>query len=155
MESVSASVQFWSIIIGEIGIIGSLVFNAYTAWKEDKSLRVSNRIEINKEHREIWKALYTHPELERITARNVDLIRFPVTFQEELMVNFLILHLDATYEAIRAGVYVKIEQLNKDVRFFLLPIPNVSLMTIISLAAANLAILAFALNGSIAGASAI
>ena len=56
---------------------------------------------------------------------DVDLNKTPVTVQEEIFVHQVIVHLDIVRRAIKAGVFVKMEGLRKDVHdFFLLPIPR-------------------------------
>lgn len=115
----------WFDLLQTIGIVGSLLFSAYTTRRDEESRRIANLISINQEHRQIWKELYAHPELSRVTAKNVDLISAPVTDQEEVLVNSLIIHLDTVHRAIRSGLYVKIEGLQADIRdFFSLPIPK-------------------------------
>ena len=115
----------WLDLLQTIGIVGSLLFSAYTTRRAEKSRRISNLISINQEHRQIWKELYAHPELSRVTARDVDLKSSPVTDQEEVLVNSLIIHLDTVHRAMRSGLYVKIEGLQTDIRdFFSLPIPK-------------------------------
>ena len=108
-----------------VGIIGGLFFNAYTIRRDEQSRRISNLIAINQEHRQIWKEFYPHPGLSRITARDPDLKSAPITPQEEVFVNSLIVHLDTVHRALHSGLYVKIEGLQKDILdFFSLPIPK-------------------------------
>ena len=57
--------------------------------------------------------------------RSADLTQQPASVEEDLFVNFLILHVNSTHRAMREGMYVKPEGLQKDLRFFFsLPIPQ-------------------------------
>jgi hypothetical protein len=80
---------------------------------------------ITKNHREIWSEFYERPELSRILDPKADLAAKPVTNEEKLFVNFLIFHLNNSYQAIRDGLYHQPEGLKKDIAsFFSLPIPQ-------------------------------
>jgi len=63
--------------------------------------------------------------LARVLKPDVDLNKEPISNEEGLFVKMLILHLDTVRQAIKAGMFVKIEGLQQDVReFFALPIPK-------------------------------
>ena len=65
------------------------------------------------------------PELSRVLNDHPELDKQPLSAQEELFVNMLILHLGTVYRAIKEGMFVKLEGLQNDVReFFALPIPK-------------------------------
>ena len=117
--------EHWPSVIQNLGIIGGLGFTAYSLWKDERARRVANYIAISGQYREIWALPFQHPELARVLETDVDLNKTPVTVQEEIFVNQVIVHLDIVRRAIKAGVFVKMEGLRKDVHdFFLLPIPR-------------------------------
>lgn len=76
-------------------------------------------------HREIWSVLFSKPELARILRRDVDLAESAVTVEEELLVQFLILHLNATFKTRLNGMEFDDDGLAQDIRgFFSRPIPR-------------------------------
>jgi len=69
--------------------------------------------------------LFDEPKLARVLEAKLDLSKNPVTDDETRFVGFLILHLNASYQAIKAGVLMKAEGLAADIQeFFALPIPK-------------------------------
>lgn len=117
--------EHWFDLFQTVGIIGSLLFTGYTTQKDERARRIGNSIAINEQYREIWKELYVRPELSRVLSDHVELDKQPVSAEEELFVHMLILHLGTVYRAIKEGMFVKLEGLQKDVgEFFALPIPK-------------------------------
>lgn len=115
----------WPTIVQNFGIIGGLGFTAYSAWKDERARRISNSIAITGQYREIWAELIRKPELARILSSVVDLTSDPVTIDEELFVNLLILHLETVRRAMKMGMFIKLDGLKRDVHeFFSLPIPR-------------------------------
>jgi hypothetical protein len=115
----------WLDLVQSIGIVGGLLFSAYTTRKDERARRISNSIAINEQYCEIWKELYDRPELSRVLEKGANLEQSPVSHQEELLVTTLILHLSTVYRAMKHGEFVKLEGLQKDVEeFFSLPIPQ-------------------------------
>jgi len=116
----------WFDLVQSLGIVAGLLFTAATFKRDTKERRVANLIEITKQHREIWAELYRQPELARVLDVNANLQETPVTSEEELFVNLLILHLNSSYQAMNNGVYTKPEGLRKDIRrFFTRPVAKV------------------------------
>ena len=111
--------------LGWIAIIASLLFTAVEIKHANKAQRVSNLIAINRHHWEIWSQLFRYPELRRVLAPDVNLEKTPVTNDEILFVNSVILHLNTVRKAERSRMFIPAEGLNLDVRgFFSLPIPK-------------------------------
>jgi hypothetical protein len=108
----------WFILLQSLAIIAGLLFTAFSFRLDAKTRRVSNLLEITKQHREIWTELYQRPELARISQKDVDLKIKPLTPEEELFIGFLILHLNSSYHAIKDGVFTKPEGLRKDIQQF-------------------------------------
>ncbi len=108
-----------------VGLVASLGFTALVVFREDRSRRVANLLALTTAHREIWGQLHRQPELARILEPGVDLERAPVTNPEAVFVTFLLLHLSATFRAIRLGMFSTRQALDRDIRWFLvLPIPR-------------------------------
>ena len=112
-------------LLQSIGIIGSLLLATASFRSDSKDRRVSNLIGITNNHRKIWTQLRDQPALTRILEENPDLENRPVSRDEEQFVLFLILHLNASYHAIKDRMLIPPEQLGEDIRsFFTLPIPR-------------------------------
>lgn len=108
----------WFELIQTLGIVGSLCLT-FTGFRLDtRSHRVSNQIEITREHREIWSELFKRPELARISQKEVDLEGCPIKPEEELFIGLLILHLNSAFHAIQDGLYLEPEGMRDDVRQF-------------------------------------
>jgi hypothetical protein len=117
--------QNWFSFLQSAGIIGGLLFTAVTLRTDAQARRIGNLIAITQHQREIWTHIYTRPDLARVLDKSADLKAAPVTEAEELFVNFLILHLNSAYHAMQAGMFIKPEGLQRDIRiFFSLPIPK-------------------------------
>jgi hypothetical protein len=115
----------WYDLIQTIGIIGGLVFGAVTEIKADRSRRITNLIAIKEQYNEIWRELFRKPGLARILKSDVDLEKSPATAEEQLFVKMLLLHLDTLRRTVNARMFVRMEEVQKDVRDFLsLPIPK-------------------------------
>jgi hypothetical protein len=91
-----------------------------------KTQQVKNALEIAKSHRTIWFEYDRNPKYHRILDDPVpDLTAHPVTTAEYHLVNILINHLFASYEARKEKLYVPGDALDKDIhKFFSLPIPK-------------------------------
>ncbi|HEY3489579.1 MAG TPA: hypothetical protein VGK27_05585 [Candidatus Deferrimicrobiaceae bacterium] len=116
----------WFSVIQTLGIMSSLLFTAHTLRSNNKSQRIANLFQITQYHRDMWANTFEHPELQVIFDPAVDLSRRQVTREERIFVTMMILHLNATFEAIEANAIAPIDGLRKDiVDFFSLPIPRV------------------------------
>jgi hypothetical protein len=76
-------------------------------------------------YREIWKEFFQWPELVRVIDPSADVIKEPVTPDEEFFVNMVVSHTSSVYEALKDELLTKQEGLRRDVGlFFALPIPK-------------------------------
>lgn len=115
----------WFDLLQSLGIIAGLFFATHALIANARAQRAANLLTITQHHREIWGQLVDHPELARVLAPGVDLEVNPVTEAERRFVLSLILHLNASYEMMRAGTLVPVENVDRDVcEFFALPIPR-------------------------------
>jgi hypothetical protein len=117
--------QNWFELLQTVGIIASLLFTAYAMRRDEKARQISNLSAIKQDYIAIWNTLYERPELARVLDRTVDLNRHPVSTAEWLFVKLLILHLDSVHRAIKAGLFVSVEGMQRDIEeFFKSPIPK-------------------------------
>lgn len=117
--------EHWFDLFQTVGIVGSLLLAAYTAWKDERARRIGNSIAINGQHRTLWKDIYEHPQLTRVLEKDADVAEIPISIGEELFVTSLVAHLSTVFRAMKHGEFVKLEGLQNDVReFFVLPIPK-------------------------------
>jgi hypothetical protein len=107
------------------GVLIGFVFTIHALRTESEARKIGNMLSLNQEHMAIWKELYARPELSRIMEETVALDTKPLSHEERIFVTFLILHLSATYLAMKAKMFINIEGLTNDVKdFFSLPIPK-------------------------------
>jgi hypothetical protein len=115
----------WFDLIQTVGIIGGLLFTALTIRKDQEARTVTNLLAINEQYSRLWHEFHERPELARILQKDVDLNAQPMSGQEARFVKTLLLHLDVVRRTMEAGIFVKIEGLQTDIRdFFELPIPK-------------------------------
>ena len=108
----------WFDVVQGAGIVGGLIFTAHSFRVDTRAEHVANLLEITKAHREIWRELYSRPELFRILDPAPDLVSKPMTPEERLFIGFLILHLNASYKAMKNGVFMSPQGLRKDIQQF-------------------------------------
>jgi hypothetical protein len=117
--------QNWLALVQTAALGGGLLFTGIAIMLDASARRIGNLIQLSQQHRDLWERLYAQSELARILDPAADTAKSPVTVEEETFVLFLILHLNNTYYATRAGFYQKLPGLRKDIaRFFSLPIPR-------------------------------
>jgi len=115
----------WFDLLQTAGIVGGFIFTGITLREDTKVKRLQSLFTITKSHREIWSEIYQRPDLSRILDQTADVNAQPVTKEETLFVNFLIFHLNNSYQAICDGLYSRPEGLGEDIKsFFSLPIPR-------------------------------
>ena len=115
----------WFNLLQSTGIIAGLLFTAHSLRSETKTRRIANLLSLTQGHRDIWKQLFSHPQLDRILSPNTDTENKPVTREEEVFVNLVILHLSVVFHAMRDELTIKPEGLRRDVWwFFSLPVPR-------------------------------
>jgi hypothetical protein len=125
MEGLQWIGDHWFDLLQTVGIVGGLLFTAYTIRQDDRSRKIANLIAIKQQYREIWQELYDRPQLGRVLEKAVDLTAQPISIEERLFVKLLILHLDSVHRAMKADMFVSLEGLQMDVReFFSSPIPK-------------------------------
>ena len=125
MAVLSWSAAHWFELLQSIGIVFGLLFTAFALRADERVKRVQTLFTITEHHRDLWTQLYSRPELARVGAAEPDLEKHPVTTDEELFINLLILHTFAAYRAALAKIYVSPQNLSHDIGgFFSLPIPQ-------------------------------
>ncbi len=115
----------WIVVLNAIGVVGGLLFTAFSVRSEARTRRISNLLTITANHREIWAELYDRPGLARVLDPAVNVAKKPVRQDEEIFVIFVILHVYSVYRAMKDGLFVKLKGLSKDIGWlFSLPIPH-------------------------------
>lgn len=115
----------WFSALQTLAILSGLFFTCITLKRDERSRRVANLLLLTANHRDVWNHLFTYPKLRRILAAHADLSKAPVTEDEALFVNFLVLHLNSAFQAIKNGLMDAPEGLATDIRTFLTyPIPR-------------------------------
>src|SRR5437899_3061535 len=116
----------WFDLLQSLGIVGGLLFTAWSLRSETRTRRVNNLLAITKGHRDIWTEFYRQPKLKRVLADRADLGREGITREEEIFINLIILHMNCVFYARKTGLVFKLDGLRRDVGwFFALPIPKV------------------------------
>lgn len=111
--------------IQSVGIIGGLVFTALALRADTKSRRGENLIRITENHRALWTRFDEMPSLKRVLDPYPDLNTHPITHEEARFVQFLILHLNTTFQLARGGLYSQPTTIEADVRSLLsFPLPK-------------------------------
>jgi hypothetical protein len=115
----------WFDLLQTIGIVGGLFFTGWSLHLNTQTQRAANLLTLTVQHRDIWRMLNEEPKLARVLEARLDLSQNPLTDDETRFVGFVFLHLNASFQAIKAGVLVKAEGLAVDIQeFFALPIPQ-------------------------------
>ncbi len=111
-------------ILQSAGIIGSLLVTRASLRRDTRSRHVANLITLTAQHRDIWERFYENGHLTRIRDPKADLKKQPVTPEESLFVNLIILHLNCWYQAIKYDAVSRPERVDTDAgTFFSLPVP--------------------------------
>jgi hypothetical protein len=114
----------WFNLLSAGGIIASLLFTAVSLRDQTKAQRIGNLLALTESHRDIWSNMLSCPDLARVLWVSANPEAQPATENEQIYVTMVILHLSATYEAMKSGLSIKPSALREDVRlFFSLPIP--------------------------------
>ena len=125
MGSLRWLTENWFTLLNAVGIVGGLMFTGHSLRSETKTRRIANLLSLTTGHRDIWKQIFTRPQLSRILDPNADTSSKPVTREEEIFVNLVIQHLSVVFHAMRDELTIKPEGLRRDVWwFFSLPIPQ-------------------------------
>jgi hypothetical protein len=124
MGSLRWLAENWFTLLNAVGVVGGLFFTGHSLRSETKTRRIANLLSLTQGHRDIWKQVFTHPQLSCILDPEADATGKPVTREEEIFVNLVIQHLSVVFHAMRDELTVKPEGLRRDVAwFFSLPIP--------------------------------
>lgn len=115
----------WFALVQTSVLASGLFLLSFASFFQARARRITNLIKLTQEHRDLWERMYSQPELVRILDAKADLRTKGITPEEQMFVIFIILHLNTTYFATRAGLFQKQHSLGKDIeRFFSLPIPR-------------------------------
>ena len=84
-------------LLNTVGIVGGLLFTAFSFRDARRERELSNLIALTAAHREIWSQLRGELELARVIDDSADLVHAPATKEEEVFITSLILHLYCVY----------------------------------------------------------
>lgn len=115
----------WFNLVQTLGILGGLLAGAAALRADLRARRAETLMAMTQYHREIWGRVFEDPSLDRVLDPSADIETQPVTNKERMLCRFLILHLFATFEARRAGLYRVTWREDRDLgELFNLPIPG-------------------------------
>lgn len=115
----------WFNLLQTVAIVAGLFFTGRSFLVDTRIRRISNLLNITEHHRSIWQQVIDKPNLLRVLNAEAKLDIKPITLEERIFVNLIILHLTAVMAAIRGRVHEQPAGQDEDLReFFSLPIPN-------------------------------
>src|SRR5947207_13668898 len=101
----------WFDLLQSLGIVGGLLFTAWSVRSETTTRRVNNLLAITKGHRDVWTEFYRRPELKRVLSDRADVGQDEITREEEIFINLVVLHLSCVFYARKTGLVFKLEGL--------------------------------------------
>jgi hypothetical protein len=115
----------WFELISTIGILASLWFTNASMRSATETQQIANLLTVAANHREIWKEFFRKAELARVLDPAANLLSHPVSQEEEIFVNLVLVHISNVYYATRDKLFIELEGLQRDISQFLaLPIPK-------------------------------
>lgn len=115
----------WFNLLQTVAIVSGLFFTGRSFLVDTRIRRISNLLNITEHHRSIWQQVIDKPNLLRVLSAEAKLDIKPITLEERIFVNLIILHLTAVMAAIKGRVHEQPAGQDEDLReFFSLPIPN-------------------------------
>jgi len=115
----------WFNLLQTVAIVAGLFFTGRSFLVDTRIRRISNLLNITEHHRSIWQQVIDKPNLLRVLSAEAKLDIKPITLEERIFVNLIILHLTAVMAAIKGRVHEQPAGQDEDLReFFSLPIPN-------------------------------
>jgi hypothetical protein len=115
----------WFLLVQGIGIFCGLLFTSMSIRRDVKSRRVSNLLDLTKQHRELWNEVHRQPELQRVFDADADLVAKPVSIAEEEFLLVVIVHFSTGWLLAREERLLTLGALAADARwFFSLPLPR-------------------------------
>src|SRR4051794_21584651 len=99
----------WMGLLNAVGVVVGRFVTAFALRSETKTRRIANLLAITQSHRELWKEFLGRPELARVLVASVDLAKQPITREEEIFVNLVILHISSVYYATKNGLVIKLD----------------------------------------------
>ncbi len=115
----------WFTCLQTAGIVGGLGFTGYTTWVNSRVRRVETLVNLTAHHRALWLKFVGSPELKSILRESRNLEKHPVTNEEMIFINLIILHLDTSLSAARSKIFPEFAGQDDDIKwFFSLPTPK-------------------------------
>lgn len=115
----------WFTVLQTAGIVGGLVFTGYNLRLNARIRKIDTLINLTQQHRAIWLKFLDSPNLKPVLEENRDMSKQPVTDDEGVFVNLIILHLTTAITAARSGIFPVFAGQDRDIEeFFSLPVPR-------------------------------
>ena len=95
----------WFNLLQTVAIVAGLFFTGRSFLVDTRIRRISNLLNITEHHRSIWQQVIDKPNLLRVLNAEAKLDIKPITLEERIFVNLIILHLTAVMAAIRGRVH--------------------------------------------------
>ena len=109
----------WFTAVQTIGIIGSLVFAAYTVRRGIAASQLQNYIQLTQYHREVWRMTLELDDLERVRSKDIPDTEFNLTQKEKQFLTFVFLHITCSYEMSKRNEMISIDKLKQDISEFI------------------------------------
>lgn len=116
----------WHSLVESLGIIGSLIFTGVTVRRDLEARRVAEHLTLAGQHRRLWGQLHRRRGLNRVLEADRDLVREPVTREEQLFLELAFVHFHTGWLICREdGSLTPVRVLALDAgHFFTLPAPS-------------------------------
>ena len=115
----------WFALVQTIGITAGLAYTGGSLFRDSRIRALQYRLELTKQHREIWMNTLSSPKLLRVLEPAPDLKKTPVTAEEQVFINLVIQHVSTIVQANQYKVVGLPDGVRGDIRaFFSLPIPH-------------------------------
>jgi len=112
-------------LVQTVGIVASLSYTGRSLFKDARIRALQYRLELTRQHREIWLSTLTSPSLLKVLDGSRDIEKKPVTAEEQVFINLIIQHVSTIVQANEDKIVDMPEGIREDIRaFFSLPIPN-------------------------------
>lgn len=113
----------WFSFLQCIGIVGGLLFTAFSLREHTKSRKTSIYLSLVEQHRELWSEVHQRADLKRVLSHEADFLAMPMTSAEREFLNVAIVHFNTGWLLSRETSLLSKAAMKHDVRsFFNLPL---------------------------------
>jgi hypothetical protein len=112
------TISNWFTLLQSAGIIFSILLSTRAIFREARSRKISNYIQLTQFHREIWKMTMELEGLQRIRSKTID-CDLRLTHNEEQFLTFVFLHITCAFTLAKSNDLISIDQMKNDISEFL------------------------------------